>query len=172
MRALVVYESMYGNTRRIAEAVAEGLAGRMRADVIEVGSAPAAVGEDVALLVVGGPTHAFAMSRATTRQSAAQDAPDGLVSRGDGIREWLSGLRTGSARLAAAAFDTRVAKPRLPGSAARGAARRLRRLGVRSAAPAHSFYVIGTRGPLVDGELDRAREWGETLAASFPVPAS
>ncbi|MDA0634198.1 flavodoxin domain-containing protein [Nonomuraea sp. MCN248] len=169
MHALVVYESMYGNTRQIAEAVAEGLAERMRAEVVEVGSAPGIIDEDVALLVVGGPTHAFAMSRAATRRSAADDAPQGLVSRGIGIREWLSGLRTGSARLAAAAFDTRVAKPRLPGSAARGAANRLRRLGVRSAAPAHSFYVSGTKGPLVAGELDRAREWGETLASSFAV---
>src|SRR5690606_22555353 len=138
----------------------------------EVSSAPSHIGEDVALLVVGGPTHAFAMSRAGTRRSAAEDAPEGLVSTDAGIREWLSGLRTGSARLAAAAFDTRVAKPRLPGSAARGAAKRLRRLGVRLAAPAESFYVTGGHGPLVEGEVERARAWGEHLAASFPVPAS
>jgi len=172
MDALVVYESMYGNTKQIAEAVAEGLASRLRVEVVEVGSAPAQVGAEVGLLVVGGPTHAFSMSRTSTRQSAAEQATEPLISKGDGVREWLATLRTSSAGLGSAAFDTRIAKPRLPGSAARGIARRLRRLGVRAAAPAQSFYVTGTQGPLVEGELERARQWGETLAASFPVPAS
>ncbi|GAA3560420.1 flavodoxin family protein [Nonomuraea rosea] len=172
MEALVVYESMYGNTRQIAEAVADGLATRMRTMVAEVGSAPGLVGEEVGLLVVGGPTHAFSMSRASTRQSAAQQATGPLVSRGDGVREWLGALRTSSAALGSAAFDTRIAKPRMPGSAARGVARRLRRLGIRAVAPAASFYVTGTKGPLVDGELDRAKRWGERLAASFPATAS
>ncbi|UBU08769.1 flavodoxin family protein [Nonomuraea gerenzanensis] len=171
MDALVVYESMFGNTGQIAEAIAEGLATRLRVEVTEVAAAPAKVGPEVALLVVGGPTHAFSMSRASTRRSAAQQATRPLVSRGDGVREWLATLTTASAAIASAAFDTRVAKPRMPGSAARGIAKRLRRLGVRAAAPAQSFYVTGTEGPLVAGELERARQWGESLAASFPVTA-
>ncbi|MGW0486025.1 flavodoxin family protein [Nonomuraea sp. NPDC003214] len=171
MDALVVYESMFGNTRKIAEAVAEGLATRMRAEVTEVGTAPSHVGPEIALLVVGGPTHAFSMSRASTRRSAAEQAAGPLVSPGRGVREWLAALSTSSAALGSAAFDTRVAKPRLPGSAAQAVARRLRRLGIRSVAPVQSFYVTGTQGPLVEGELDRARRWGERLAASFPVPA-
>ncbi|GAA2852766.1 flavodoxin family protein [Nonomuraea rubra] len=169
MDALVVYESMFGNTKQIAEAVAEGLATRLRAEVVEVGSAPAKVGPEVGLLVVGGPTHAFAMSRASTRRSAAQQTTHPLVSRGDGVREWLSALATASSAVRSAAFDTRVAKPRVPGSAARGIARRLRRIGVRAVAPAQSFYVTGTEGPLAAGELERARQWGQSLVASFPV---
>jgi hypothetical protein len=110
------------------------------------------------------------MSRTTTRQSAAQQAAGPLVSRGKRVREWLATLSTSSATLGWAVFDTRVAKPRLPGSAARAVARRLRRLGVRSVAPVQSFYVTGTQGPLAEGELDRARRWGESLAASFSVP--
>ena len=90
MGALVVYESMFGNTKAIAEAVAEGLATRMRAEVVEVGSAPAHVGREIALLVAGGPTHAFSMSRASTRDSAAQQATGPLVSGGRGVREWLA----------------------------------------------------------------------------------
>ncbi|TYB60282.1 flavodoxin family protein [Nonomuraea sp. PA05] len=169
MDALVVYESMFGNTKLIAEAVAEGLATRMRVEVAEAGSAPAAVGAEFGLLVVGGPTHAFSMSRAATRRSAAQQATAPLISRGDGVREWLTTLRTSSAGLLSAAFDTRIGKPRMPGSAARGIARRLRRLGIRAVAPAQGFYVSGTEGPLVAGEVERARQWGESLAASFPV---
>ncbi|MEV0168801.1 flavodoxin family protein [Nonomuraea fuscirosea] len=169
MDALVVYESMFGNTEEIAKAIAEGISTRLRTEAAEAGRAPGAVGAEVGLLVVGGPTHAFAMSRASTRRSAAQQATRPLVSAGNGVREWLATLRTSSAGLRSAAFDTRVAKPRLPGSAARGIARRLGRLGVRVLAPAQSFYVLGTEGPLVEGELERARKWGESLAASFPV---
>ena len=85
MRALVVYESMFGNTQTIADAIAGGLAQRMRVDAVEVGSAPATLDDDVTLLVVGGPTHAFGMSRPRTRQDAATQTPDGLVSTGIGL---------------------------------------------------------------------------------------
>ena len=80
MRALVVYESMFGNTQAIADAVADGLAARVRVDAVEVGAAPTVVGDDVVLLVVGGPTHAFGMSRQATRQDAGRQAERGLVS--------------------------------------------------------------------------------------------
>jgi hypothetical protein len=175
MRALVVYESMFGNTQVIADAVADGLAGRMRVDTVEVGVAPASIGDDVGLLVVGGPTHAFGMSRQGTRQDAAKQGKEGLVSTGIGIREWLAGLQ-GSPGVAAAAFDTRIRTPRLPGSAARGAEKRLRRLGFRILAPAASFYVAGTVSPLLDGERQRSRRWGEQLGSALgasraPTPA-
>jgi hypothetical protein len=68
---------------------------------------------------------------------------------------------------AAVAFDTRFKKPRwLTGSAARAAEKRLRELGYRIAAPAESFFVAGTTGPLVAGELDRARRWGDRLGSA------
>ncbi|MEW9550212.1 flavodoxin [Nonomuraea sp. NPDC050783] len=171
MYALVVYESMAGNAARaIAEAVARGLADGMRAEVAEAASAPATIGEDVGLLVVGAPAYAFWMSGASTRRSAARQAGGASPGvQGCGVREWLGVLRTSSASLEAVAFDVRVARPRLPGSAARGVIRRLRRAGVRPAGPAWSFYVTGTRGRLVAGELGRAREWGQSLAASHAV---
>jgi hypothetical protein len=115
----------------------------------------------VDLLVVGGPTHAFGMSRPGTRQSAAQQAERGLVSARIGLREWLGTLPESSGRVAVATFDTRIAKPRLPGSAAAAAEKRLRRLGFRLVVPSKSFYVEGTTGPLVDGEPERARRWGD-----------
>ncbi|MEU8246635.1 flavodoxin domain-containing protein [Nonomuraea sp. NPDC048916] len=171
MYALIVYESMYGNTKQVAEAVAKGVATAMRAEIVEVADAPASPPEEVALLVVGGPTHAFSMSRESTRKSAAEQAQGSLVSRGRGIREWLAALRVARGT-PAATFDTRVAKPHLPGSAARAAAKRLRRLGLPLIAPAQSFFVTDSQGPLVEGELDRARRWGETLAGRFAVPTS
>jgi hypothetical protein len=91
-RGLVVFESMFGNTQVIANSVADGLAPRMQVDLMEVGVAPTALDGDVDLLVVGGPTHAFGMSRPGTRQSAAQQSQRGLVSARTGLREWLGRL--------------------------------------------------------------------------------
>ena len=174
MRALVVFESMFGNTQVVAEAIAVGLADRMDVDLREVGAAPTTIGGDLALLVVGGPTHAFGMSRPATRRSAADQAEQGVVSAGIGVREWLAGLAPGSPSVAAAAFDTRVRRPRLPGSAAQAVRRRLRRLGFATPAGAASFYVDGTPGPLLSGEVERARTWGERLGSRVapPVPSS
>jgi flavodoxin-like protein len=166
MTAVVVFESMFGNTQQIADAVSEGLAQHLRVDQVEVNAAPAVVGDDVELLVVGGPTHAFGLTRPGTRQSAAQQADNGLVSAGIGLREWLDTLPKGSSDVAVACFDTRVSRPRLPGSAA-AAEKRLRRLGFRAVARSQSFFVEGTTGPLVRGERERARRWGEELAVGL-----
>jgi flavodoxin-like protein len=168
MQALIVYESMFGNTRQIAEAVAEGLRTGATVELVEVADAPARIGGDVGLLVVGAPTHAFSLSRAATRADAADQARaaglPGPRSTDEGLREWLLGLPV-PPWLPAAAFDTRVRRPLLPGSAAHAAARRLRRAGCHVLDRGRSFYVTGTPGPLVDGELERGREWGRELAA-------
>jgi hypothetical protein len=162
VRALVVYESMFGNTQTIANAVAAGLTHHLKVEVVEVGKAPAVIEDDVGLLVVGGPTHGFGLTRPSSRKSAAEQADGPVVSKGIGVREWLETVR-GPSGLAAVAFDTRV--PKVPGSAARKAQKRLRRLGFRRVAEAESFFVTGTKGPLVDAEAERARTWGERLAS-------
>ena len=80
MKVLVVYESMFGNTKAIAEAIGEALA----AEVVEVSDAPDVLPDDVGLLVVGAPTHAFSLSRPATRQSAAGGG--GRQARADRLR--------------------------------------------------------------------------------------
>ena len=162
-RALVAFESMFGNTQTIAEAVAEGLSSRIPTDLLEVGAASDVLTDDVELLVVGGPTHAFGMSRPRTREDATRQAGGHVVSERTGLREWLASLERSTGNVAAAAFDTRIDKPRVPGSAARGAEKRLRKLGFRITAPSESFYVTGVSGPLVDGEAERALRWGQEL---------
>ena len=164
MRALVVFESMFGNTERIARAVGEGLSVQMPVDVVEVGSAPTELPSDLALLVVGGPTHAFGMSRPNTRADATRQAKGQVVSEKLGIREWLDKLGK-SGGVPATAFDTKVKSRWAPGSAARAAQRRLTRLGFARAEAARTFLVEGTPGPLLDGEVARAELWGERLAA-------
>jgi hypothetical protein len=166
VRALVVYESMFGNTEEIAQAVMEGLLGTVAAELVEVSDAPGAPPDDVDLLVVGGPTHGFGMSRPGTRDTARKEAGESLVSRGPGIREWLTGLPPAQRDVLSAAFDTRFDKPRwLTGSAARGAARLLRQRGYRPVIEPTSFFVTATGGPLADGERVRARQWGGTAGA-------
>jgi len=160
--ALVVYESLYGNTKLIAEAVGEGLAREFTTDVVEVGTAPAEPsGAD--LLVVGGPTHQFGLSRQSSRQQGADDADGPVISLDMGIREWIGCLPRVSGAVAAT-FDTSIRKPNLPGSAARGAAKRLKKTGYRILVPGELFLVEGGKGPITDGELDRAHEWGHMLA--------
>lgn len=166
MRVLVVYESMFGNTEQIAHAVAAGLAEEMEVAVAAVHEAPIEPAADVGLLVVGGPTHAFSMSRSTTRADALkQGARQG--DGGIGLRDWLEGLPPQAPGRPVATFDTRVAKVRrLPGSAAKAAMKAVRRRGYEPAARPESFWVDDTAGPLLTGELDRARAWGANVAAA------
>jgi hypothetical protein len=164
MRALVIYETMFGNTRRIAEAVAEGMRDGARVDVVDVTDAPAEVSPEVGLVVVGGPTHAFSMSRYSTRREAAHRGGR-VADLPRGIRDWLSDLPSGEQPQAFAAFDTRVDMPLMPGAASRSATRAARRKGFTRTVDPESFLVEGYEGPLVDGELDRARAWGHSLTA-------
>ena len=162
MKALVVVESMWGNTRAVGEAVAQSLGPDVR--VLDVSQAPPTMPDDVELLVLGGPTHTFSMSRASTRQTAVDNgARPSHQSRG--IREWLDAMPP-SDRLDVATFDTRVPQVKhLPGSAARSAGRHVRRHHLGRLLASESFYVEDLKGPLLEGEVDRARAWAADLAA-------
>lgn len=166
MLARVVYESMFGNTAAIARAIAEGLGRYATVEIVDVATAAAAAMSQVDLLVVGAPTHAFGLSRQRTRCDAAErtTAP---VTVDIGVREWLDAACTVPTGSRAAAFGTKAATPSwLPGSAARGIGKRLRRSGYDLADEPMDFLVTDVTGPLADGELQRAREWAERLASS------
>ena len=128
--------------------------------------APAARGVDVSLIVAGGPTHAFSMSRPATRAEAHhRGAPNG--SEAIGIREWLDALPVGRHPQTVATFDTKAGRVKhLPGSAAKKAGKVAGRHGYAKADHAQSFLVADTEGPLLDGELQRAAEWGRQLATT------
>jgi len=172
MKALVVYESMFGNTEQIARAVAEGLGESVEVQVAEVSDAPLEPDPDFALIVAGGPTHAFSMSRTSTRTDAiTRGAHDGETEFG--LREWMAALPSGQHLEKMATFDTKVERMHhLPGSAAKSAAKAAHRHGYESAAKAESFYARDIDGPLLDGEIDRARAWGRQLAASISEVAT
>jgi len=158
MRALVVYESQYGNTEHVARAIADGMRADASVDVVGVDDVPVPPLVDVDLLVVGGPTHVFSMSRPPTRADAGKDAPSATRT---GIREWLAGAR-GVDGLRVATFDTRQGHSRLTGSAAAAAARAARTRGMAVIATM-DFFVTGRSGPLEDGEQERAAAWGRAL---------
>jgi hypothetical protein len=160
--AWVIYESMFGNTRAVAEAVAQGLSTTVDTVVFEVGAAPMEIPPTVDLVVIGGPTHAFSMSRESTRRSAADQGGDPEAADHLGIREWIAGAIVHEG-IHSASFDTKVRKPHLPGSAARAAARKMRGRGFEALAHPETFYVEDTVGSLIDGEVERAREWGAHL---------
>ncbi|GAA4544973.1 flavodoxin family protein [Amycolatopsis samaneae] len=170
-KAVVVFESMYGNTELVAESVAAGLAPHVPVEVVNVDDAPSAWPE-AELLVLGGPTHAHGMSRANTRAEAARQSASAAQSRRTGLREWLGTLEQAPGSVAV--FDTRVAKPRwITGSAALGVARRLRRLGHTLVVPPESFFVDSSSSHIVlaEGEQDRARAWGDDLGTRYTALA-
>jgi hypothetical protein len=174
MRALVVYESMYGNTHLIAEAIGAGL--RAESDDVTVVPVDGATPELVAaaeLLVVGGPTHAHGMTSHNSRKAAVDAAtkPDsGLEvdpdAEGPGLRDWFATLGTDH-RARAAAFDTRFDMPKvLTGQAAKGIRRKLQHHGFDVVADPESFFVTKGDQHLEPDEEERARAWAQELITS------
>lgn len=142
MNALVIYDTTFGNTRKIAEAIAETLGGRA---VAVAEAAPGDLGK-AGLLVVGSPIIGW---KPTEKMIA-----------------FLARLEAGQLKsVKAAAFDTRV-KLFIHGDAAGKIAHSLEGAGAEIVGSPGLFYVKGKEGPLLDGELDKAREWAATLKIS------
>jgi hypothetical protein len=173
MRVLVVYESMFGNTHEVADRIAEGLRDGHEVTVVAAAAAPADAVATHDLVVVGAPTHAHGLPRASSRRAAADqaDAHDELELDPEldvsapGLREWLDTM--GDVRRGrAAAFDTRADAPAMvTGRASKGIARRLERHGFRLVVDAESF-LVDRHNHLCDGEAERAVAWGRALATA------
>jgi hypothetical protein len=171
MRALVVFESMYGNTRVIASNIADGLRASREVTVVPVAGATRELIATADLLVVGGPTHMHGISNAASRRMAAEAARkegSGLTMDpdpgGPGLREWLNGIGDGHGL--AAAFDTRINGVAVfTGQAGRGIARLLRQHGY-ALLTAPEGFLIGKQNTLLDGEDSRARSWGSALGTA------
>jgi flavodoxin len=156
MKAMVVYDSVFGNTGQVAQAIGEGLGSPEEVEVCQVGDVQPDQLAGLTLLVVGSPTRQFSPTGATT----------GLLK---GIpKDGLKGVKV-------AAFDTRFAESeiekvrilaffvKLFGYAAKPIADRLQKKGGELAAPPEGFYVTDTEGPLFEGELERAAEWAKQI---------
>jgi hypothetical protein len=158
--AVVLYESLFGNTEKVARAIADGLSEHTQVTLANFGEAPADAAE-ADLIVLGGPTHGWGLTKPSTRVQ-----PDSQPYE-SGLREWLAAAPPGLGGRAAA-FDTRFDKPRwLTGSAAVRVGRELERLGYRMVMAPESFFVLHTGGPLCEGEQERARQWGSKLVVAL-----
>jgi flavodoxin len=155
MKSVVIYDSQFGNTQALAEAIAAELKAAGAVAVENARTGTVELPSDLELLVAGGPTQAHGMTRPLRAQL------DSLT------RHRLD-------RVAAATFDTRVRGPRfLTGAASRGIARRLARKGARLVLEPESFLVDGKEGPLAEGELERARAWARNVLAELaPRPTA
>jgi hypothetical protein len=164
MNAVVVYESHWGNTAAVAQAIAAGIGPDARAMTTDEASTEALT--DVDLLVAGAPVIAFSLASEEMLENMA-DQSDKAPSPPDlshpSMRSWLDGLQWGRGR--SAAFETRVWWS--PRGATGNIERRLEGAGYAVVAKAHRFVVKGSYGPLRDGELKRAREWGAELAKAM-----
>lgn len=165
MKALIVCESMFGNTDEVALQILAGLedAGA-QARLVEVVDAVPEDFADLDLLVVAAPTHALSLSRPESRAEAVVKGAEPRRAA-TGVREWLADVDRylPASRPPVAVCDTRVLKARhWPGSAARRAARGLRKAGF-PVIDRMSFYVESMTGPLTDGETVRARAWGSEI---------
>lgn len=160
MKALVVYESLWGNTAAVAAAIAEGLG--LGARAVSTAQALPELVADADLVVAGGPVFAFHLStdhaRGSIRAHPEPGAPEPDWSH-PSMRSWMEALPAGEGQCAA--FDTRVRGPF--GKGAPTVAAGLQAKGYQLLAPPEGFIVTGKFGPLREGELDRARLWGEHL---------
>jgi flavodoxin len=150
MRAIVIFDSKFGNTEKIAQAIARGIGTLGSVRVLSAADPTPAFAERPDLLIVGGPTQSRGMSPA--------------------LRSVLDAVPQGLRGVSAATFDTRYRGPKLiMGSAAEAAAKSLGKAGNRIVAAPEGFYV-GRTGPmeqqaLEGGELERAEAWARTVGA-------
>jgi flavodoxin len=160
---MVIYDSLYGNTEKIARAIGAGLAEAIPAsgttEVIQVGDVQPEQLVGLDLLLVGGPTH------------GSRPSPP--------MHEFLNRLpKDALAGVKVAAFDTRTDMDKLEGAtrffgkifdrfgyAAPKISSSLEQKGGRVVKPAEGFFVKGTEGPLFQGELERAANWARQIAA-------
>jgi flavodoxin len=157
MKARVVYDSGYGNTEKIAQAIGQALGPPEDVEIVRVGDVQPEQVTGVPLLIVGSPTQKFRPTGATT--SFLKAIPE----------NGLQGVKV-------AAFDTRFPESeiervrilaffvRIFGYAAKPIADRLEKKGGELVAPPEGFFVEGTEGPLQEGELERAAGWAKQIA--------
>ncbi|MET0934023.1 MAG: flavodoxin domain-containing protein [Mycetocola sp.] len=176
MHALVIYESMFGSTHELANAIAGGLSDTFDVDLVRADDIDPAAIDSSDLLVVGAPTHAHTLSTDASRHDATTMTSD---ADGDlrveepvmtqGLREWLDSLDHVTKPFAA--FDTRSDMPRLlTGASSKRIDRELRKKGAVAVVAPESFLVTRFAG-LKQGEAERGRQWGEQVARAASGPA-
>lgn len=164
MHAVSVYEVVLGEHRRVARAIAEGMGPDAAAMTTDQATPDVVAGAD--LLVVGAPVLGFRLPTEAIRDGLLREdgAPTPPDTKHPSMRAWLDTLPNGRARVAA--FETRFRFS--PGGSIGHITDELERAGYRALAKGKKFLVTGKYGPLREGELERAREWGHRTRNGCP----
>ena len=161
MSTLVVYESLWGNTAAIACAIAEGIGANARA--LSTTDATPELVSAARLIVAGAPLLGFTLPTEEMRATIGKGEPK-APTRPDlshpSMRAWIAEMPSADAGFVT--FETRIWWS--PGSAAKNIAKLLAERGLKPVATPQKFIVTGRYGPLKDGEIERARQWGAELA--------
>jgi len=165
MEAIVVYESVWGNTAAVARAIAEGMGEGTQAYPTDEVPADRLANAD--LIVAGSPVFAFSLPSEGTRRKLLQSETDGPTPdlSHPSLRTWLDGMPAGKGF--AAAFETRIWWS--PRGATGTIEKKLAKAGYQRLDTAEKFVVQDKYGPLREGELERARAWGASLRRSMPA---
>jgi len=168
VKAIIVYESMWGNTAAIARAIAEGMGPEAMA--LNTSQATSETVADADLIVGGAPLMGFMLPTQSTRDTLAtskqhRDNPPDLSN--PSMRSWFKTLSRGSGH--GAGFETGLNWS--PGSAAKKITRKLASAGYETVVEPERFLVTGTYGPLKDGEIERAKAWGAAIAEKVKAAA-
>ncbi len=157
MKALIVYDSFYGNTEQVAQAIGKAVGSPEEVQVVRVSSVQPGQLSGLNLLIVGSPTRGFRPSPLTS--------------------QWLGSIPANALQgVKVAAFDTRIPWDVMPG-VLRGMAKvfgfasnpisnKLQKKGGTVAAAPEGFFVKDSKGPLAEGELERAANWAKQLAGA------
>jgi len=168
MNAIIVYESLWGNTAAVARAIAEGFGPNAHAHATdEVAQADLASAD---LIVAGSPVFGFSLPTEAMRENILHSETDATTPPDlshPSLRSWLETLPAGRGR--SAAFETRIWWS--PRGATGTIEKRLAQRGYVPIHKAHKFVVRDKYGPLREGELDRAREWGRELRQAIETAA-
>jgi flavorubredoxin len=160
MNAIVVYESVWGNTAAVARAIAEGLGGQAFA----TDEVPADQLESAELIVAGAPVFGFSLPTEAMRSKITPEAGEAAPNLAHpSLRSWLDALPRGKGK--SAAFETRIWWS--PRGATSTIAKKLKDRGYPPVAKGAKFVVKDKTGPLREGELERARAWGAELKAAL-----
>ena len=143
MKVLVVYDTQFGNTEKVAKAITAALGTKDEVKLAKVDMVKPEDMKELDILIVGSPIHAWGPTKAM--KSFMKNLKP----------EILSGVR-------AAAFDTGYPS-RMAGSAATRIEKALGKAGCSIVVPAIKFAVTGNKGPLADGELDKAVAWAKEI---------
>lgn len=167
MSALVVKESFFGNGAAVVDAVVSSVAEIVGAEslaVVEAVDAPLVLPEDVSVLLISAPTHELSLPTPKTRKAAA--AAGGTANIDRGVREWISELSPADG-VWVVAIDTCTRAGAIVGSASKATVKAMKKRGFRDVTRGPSFYVGDTAGPLLEDQLEKAREFGRELATEI-----